>query len=284
MKLAFSTVATPDWTLDRVIDFATRVDVNGIELRTFGDDSSHFTPDPCLTSFPKIRGLLAESGIEPACLATSIRFDAPVRPPVVGRLSGQLEHCVRQTKRMIEVAAQIECPFVRVFGYELQPRESRRAGMRRVVERMQLAAACARNTGVRLLIENGGSFPTAEDLSEIIDRTASPLVEAAYNPAVAQAVGEDPLAGVSMLGRRLESVKIKDFDGTRAVRVGAGEMRCQETVAALGETGYAGWIVVEWDRLWLDGLDEAERVIPEAVESVSAWFYAAARARSPAVA
>lgn len=284
MKLAFSTVAMPDWTLDRVVDFAVRVDVDGVELRTFGDDSAQFTPEPCLSSFPKTRALFANAGLVPACLASSVAFDAPVKPPVVGRLRGDYELAVQQAKRMIEVARQIECPSVRVFGFELPARESRRAGMRRVVERLQLAAACARNTGVQLVIENGGSFPTAEDLAEIIDRTASPLVAAAYSPAVAQAVGEDPINGVTLLGRRLASVKIKDFAGTTPVQIGQGEMRCEETVGKLGQISYAGWVVIEWDRMWLDGLAEAEQVIPPAVEAVAGWYRTAARTPAVAVA
>lgn len=277
MKLAFSTVATPDWTFDRVLDLAARVDVDGVEFRTFGDESAHFTPDPCLSSFPKIRGMLTDAGIEPACLATSIAYDAPVWPPVVGRLLGNFELAVAHTKRMIEVATQLECPLVRVFGYEFPGRESRRSGMRRVVERLQLAAACARNTGVRLVIENGGSFPMAEDLAEIIDRTGSPLVAAAYSPAVAQAVGEDPINGIDLLGRRLASVKLKDFDGTTPVPVGHGEMRCRDTVEHLGSGGYGGWVVIEWDRMWLAGLAEPEQVLPQAVVDVSGWYYGAAQ-------
>ncbi|MCL4220758.1 MAG: sugar phosphate isomerase/epimerase [Phycisphaerales bacterium] len=276
MKLAFSTVATPERTLDRVLDFARRVDVDGVEFRTFGDDSSHFTPDPCLTSFPKIRGMCADAGVQPACLATSIAFDEPVSPPVVGRLLGDYNRSVMATRRMIEVATQIECPLVRVFGFELHGRESRRAGMRRVVERLQLACACARNTGVRLLIENGGSFPTAEDLAEIMDRTGSSLLAAAYSPAVGQAVGEDPIAGINLLGQRLESVKIKDFRGTTPVPVGEGEMRCEETIRRLGQVGYRGWVVIEWDRMWLSGLADAEQVIPQAVQSAARWYYSAA--------
>ncbi|KAA0216227.1 MAG: hypothetical protein DYG94_05695 [Leptolyngbya sp. PLA3] len=282
MKLAFSTVATPEWTLDRVLDFASRVDVDGVEFRTFGDDSAHFTPDPCLSSFPKIRDMCAAAGIEPACLATSISFDEPVSPPVVGRLLGDFNKSVMATRRMIEVATQIECPLVRVFGFELHGRESRRSGMRRVVERLQLACACARNTGVRLVIENGGSFPTAEDLAEIIDRTASPLLAAAYSPAVGQAVGEDPVAAINLLGQRLASVKIKDFRGTTPVQVGEGEMRCEATVSRLGRIGYNGWIVIEWDRMWLDGLAEAEHVIPQAVRAVAGWYHAAAAGKAVA--
>lgn len=271
MKTAISSIACPDRTLAEVVALARSLDINGVELRTFGDDSAHFAADPCLTSFPKVRRLFQEAGIEAACLATSVRFDAPISPPIIGRVIGDPNRSVRQVRRMIEVAAQIECPFVRVFAFELAGKESRRSGLRRIVERLTLAAACARNTGVRLVLENGGSFPTAEDLTEIISRVGSPLISAAYNPAVAQAVGEDPVKGVEALGSSLETVKLKDFEGTTAVPIGRGEMRCRETVEALTRAGFAGWVVLEWDRLWLRDLAPAEEVLPAMVDDLYRW-------------
>jgi len=271
MKTAISTTACPDRTLPEIVDLARTLDIDGIEMRSFGDDSSQFAADPCLSSFPKVRELFTDAGLEPACLATSLRFDAPIFPPIVGRVIGDPNRSVREARRMIEVAAQLECPFVRVFAFELPSKESRRSGLRRIVDRLSQSAACARNTGVRLLLENGGSFPTAEDLAEIISRVGSPLISAAYNPAVAQAVGEDPIKGISTLGTSLESVKLKDFDGTRAVPIGQGEMRCRDTVEQLARAEYAGWVVVEWDRLWLRELAPADQVLPAMVDDLYRW-------------
>lgn len=272
MKPAISTVACPEWTIERVIDFAHRIDVSGIEMRTFGDDSSHFAADPCLTDFGKVRRLCGEAGVSVCCLATSIRYDAPIFPPILGRALGENQAEVQATKRMIEVAREVGSPLVRVFAFELPANETRKSGLRRIIERMELAAACARNTGVQLMIENGGSFATAEDLVEIMDRLASPFVCAAYCPAVAQAVGEDPIAGVRLLGDRLASVKFKDFVGTTPVPVGRGEMRCRETVEELANRGFDGWAVIEWDRLWLPDLDSAEEVLPDSVQSLMGWY------------
>jgi sugar phosphate isomerase/epimerase len=272
MKPAISTVACPDRTLHQIVALARTLDITGLELRTFGDDSAHFAADPCLTSFPKTRELLRDAGIDPACLATSIRYDEPIFPPIIGRVTGQTDTAVRATRRMIRVAAQLECPFVRVFAFELPGNESRRSGLRRIVERLTLAAACARNTGVRLLLENGGSFPTGEDLAEIIDRVGSPLISAAYSPAVAQAVGEDPIRALRTLAGRLESVKLKDFQGTRAVPIGQGEMRCRETVEELARAGYTGWVVIEWDRLWLPDLAPAEAALPPMIDDLFRWM------------
>ena len=45
-KLAFSTVATPEWPLDRVLSFAETIDVDAVELRTFGSHATDFACDP----------------------------------------------------------------------------------------------------------------------------------------------------------------------------------------------------------------------------------------------
>ena len=65
MKLAFSTVATAEWTLEEVAAFAEEVGYDGVELRTFGSGSSRFACDPALTSPEKIRKTPASACIAP---------------------------------------------------------------------------------------------------------------------------------------------------------------------------------------------------------------------------
>ncbi len=40
IKLAFSTVACPDWTLSQVVDRASEMGYQGVELRTLGPGGS----------------------------------------------------------------------------------------------------------------------------------------------------------------------------------------------------------------------------------------------------
>lgn len=291
MKPAFSTIACPDWTLDRIIPFAEDAGYAGVEFRSFGQTGggqtgSDLACEPCFTGVGKLRGLLDHSGVEPACLATSIRYDAPIFPPVIGRVIGDFEAPVRETKRAVATAAGIECPFVRVFGFELE-NESRASGLRRIVQRLGLAVATARHTGVRLLLENGGSFPTGADLREIIDRIGSPFLAAAYNPAVAASAGEDPLEGVATLRGVLESVKLRDIVlGDRetgkpgaSARLGEGGLDLggigfEGFVRGLAETGYEGWVTFEYDRLWWPGTqndDEVEAILRDAAAKIYRW-------------
>ena len=74
MRLAFSTVACPDWTLPRAIALAEELGYDGLEMRTFGEASNRFACDPALTGSAKVGAMLRASAVSPACVATGIRF------------------------------------------------------------------------------------------------------------------------------------------------------------------------------------------------------------------
>lgn len=275
MKPAFSTVACPEWTLEDVAEFAGATGYQGVELRTFGHGSVELACDPCKTGPAKLRDLFEDAGVAPLCLASSIRFDKPVWPPIIGHAITDTERPVRETKSMVEVAAQCEIGAVRVFAFELPPGEAREAGMKRVLSRLQLALATCRNTGVKLLIENAGSFPLAEDLAEIIERANNPLLHAAYSPAVAQTHGEDPVEGARLLGPRLWSVKLSDYHNETPARLGEGDLDAERLVTQLARDRFAGWLVYEWPRLWLRELGEPTDVLTDACEKMYRWSGAA---------
>lgn len=275
MKPALSTVACPDWTLPEVAQTARRVGALGVELRSFGDDCRTLACEPCHTDGRKIRALFDDVGVEPMCVATSIRYDAAVIPPVIGRVIGDFEKPVKETKRAVEVASGFGCPFVRVFAFELPRSELRRPGLNRIMERLQLALTTARHTGVRLVIENGGSFPLASDLAEIIDRAASPLLAASYNAAVGAAGGDDPVKAAKMLGDRLEIVKLTDSVDGVPVALGEGELGVDRVVRGLAEQGFGGWLVHEYPKLWIRDLPEAEAVLEKSMENLFHWAGAA---------
>jgi sugar phosphate isomerase/epimerase len=178
MKPAFSTVACPDWTLDRIAQHAEKWGYLGCELRTFGYGSTHFACDPALTAPVKTRMLLERAGLELVSLATSIRYDDRITPPVVGNLLDH-ESSVRESKSAIDLAVRLEVPFVRIFGFEIIGSEKRGSAMARIAARIGKAVDHARNSGVKLMLENGGSFSTAAQMAELMDLVNSPLLVAA---------------------------------------------------------------------------------------------------------
>src|SRR5262249_4685820 len=161
---------------------AARFGYDALELRTFGSGSRQIACDPALSSPEKVRTMAREAGVEIACLGSGVAFDAMIRPPVLGRVLGDNELDVRRAKAIIDLATQVECPLVRVFGFDAPG--GRSSTVRRIRERLGLVADAARNTGVRVVLENGGAFPRAADLIELIDGIGGGLLGAAYSTAV----------------------------------------------------------------------------------------------------
>ena len=268
MPIAYSTVACPDWTLRKVADTARELGYEGVELRSFDSHSPDFACDPSMTAGEKVRTMFADAGALPVGVATSVHFDAPIFPPVIGQAISDNEVAIRAAKRAIDTAREIGARYVRVFGYKLGDKEKLGSGVERIVGRLKLAVAGARNTGVYLVLENGGTFATGESIAEIIDLVGSPLLRAAYSPAAAMHVGEDPFEGIAALGDRLAVLKLKDHREGTPCPIGEGEVPCEELVRRIGG---GVWGVVEWDRAWLPELDEPGPVLEDAIRKIGEW-------------
>jgi len=270
MRPAFTTVACPEWTLEEVAKRAERWGYLGVELRTFGDDSTMLACDPALTSPAKVRQMFNRAGVEIMCLGTSLVFDA--KPTWFARITGDADRSVEMAKASIDLAVRLECPFVRVFGFEIHSGDTRATALFRMAQRLSLVCAYARNSGVRIILENGGSLLTATDLAELMDMVGNPLLGACYNASVAYAAGENAGDGANVLGDRLWVVKLKDYMQGRPCAAGQGVMRCQETVAELEAAGFDGWLVYEYPRLWFKDLPEAAPVLEASAKSMFSWI------------
>lgn len=279
MKPAFSTVALPAWTLPRIAERAEAWGFLGVEFRTFGHGSSSIAGDPALTAPAKTRTLFAKAGVCPVSLATSIRYDEPVSPPVLGLLF-DTERSVRETRGMVDLAIQLECPTVRVFAFEVVGNESRARATARIAERLTRCLDHCAKSGVRLLLENGGSFRRAADLAELIDRVDNPLLGAAYNLAVGVRAGDAPANAVNVLGDRLLTVKIRDFKGGVPCALGEGEMLCRASVESLAKAGYAGWLVHEYDGAWIPGSPDADEALGRSARALFEWTAQRSTARA----
>lgn len=273
IKPAFSTVACPEWTLDQVSASAARYGFEAVELRTFGDRGTRLACDPALTSEDKTREMFHATGIEILSLGTSVSFEEPINPPVIGLALGDTERTVRAAKRAIDLAVLLECPFVRVFGFEVPEREKRNSAVDRITRRLRQVADHAQKTGVRIVVENGGAFSRASELAELINTVGSPLVGASYSLATGVEAGDDVAAAVQTLKGRLWVARIKDVDAHGKPCVpGQGRLPCRQFVGELMGAGFDGPLVFEWDRLWLADLAPAETVLPVTAKQLFHWM------------
>jgi len=276
MKIAYSTAVCPGWTLDQAIETASDLGFLGLEMRSFLEPDSAMMCDPMRLDPSDVRAKFDRAGVTPVGLATGVRFDKPIFPPVIGHVFVNEEEGVEDAKQFVDFACKSGINYVRVYGYQLPHVEPRAWGIRRVGERLQLAAQTARNTETRLLIENGGSFARASDLLELIEAYPNQWLGICYNIKAAKLAGDCPVEGVKLLKDHLHCVKLTDVDREHnPVLLGDGVMPCRQVVGALDEMGFGGWIVYKYPKLWVheDGRDPRE-VLRHASDTLYEWIQA----------
>lgn len=264
--LAFSTLACPNWKIDRVMRTAVACGYQGVELRSAGYGVSDIMSDPAQSAASKVFETAQSRGVTIAAIATNLVFDQPISPPVIGTVIGDQERTIRQAKRMIDLASALECPLVRVFAFRRSGNESVTRTTKRVCSRLAKVADHADKTGVRIAIENGGDYLTASAMMGILDRVQSPLLCASYSPAIALRGGESPDTGVDILGNRLAVLKIREIGNGSPVMpdLNAGPWK-----SALNSIPDNAWIVVEHDSVHFATEEtEVERVLTDAASSI----------------
>jgi len=274
MKIAYSTTVCPGWTLDQAIKTASDLGFLGLEMRSFLEPQAAMNCDPMRDEPSEVRAKFDHAGVTPLGLATGVRFDKPIFPPVIGHVFVNEEEGVSDAKEFVDFAEKASIKYIRVYGFELPAIEPRAWGIRRVGERLQLASQTARNTDCMILIENGGSFARAADLLELIEAYPSQWLGVSYNIKAAKLAGDCPVEGVKLLKDHLHCVKITDVDAEHhPVLLGDGVIPCRKVVAALDEMGFGGWIVYKYPKLWVheDARDPSE-ILKHASDTLYNWI------------
>jgi sugar phosphate isomerase/epimerase len=273
IKLAFSTVACPDWDLPKVAAQAKAYGYDGVELRTVVKDDSPLASDPWSLDPAEAAKVLAGEGIEPICLSTSLALHH--------RSHDAGHNAVWQTVRAMELAAKLGCPAVRVFGNEVEPGQTRRSVAPRIAAHVSQILDKAGDLGVRLLFENAGSWCSARDWWLVFNLLDHPMLGLVWNVANAAAAGEGPAVSVPVVNSRIAIAKVKDTivgEGSGFVPLGEGSVEVRHFVTRLMGIGFDGYISFEWDRAWLPSLAPAEDVLPEARETLAGWITAISEA------
>jgi len=277
IKLAFSTVACPEWTIEQVAERAKAMGYQGVDLRTLEGESSVIASDPAHLDLKKVRNTLAKAGIEACCLSTSLSLHY--------RSTTDGHRAMWQAKQYIQMASELGCSALRVFGHEVEPGENRRTVIQRIAERAQALADIAGDVGVRLLFENGGSINEARDWWWLFNLIPHPMIGLVWNVANSSAAGESPAVSVPALNSRIVIGKVKDTnvgEGTGYVPLGEGTVGVEHFVRRLMGIGFDGYVDVEWDRAWLPSLAPAEEYLPKAHETLKGWMDVINEARGKA--
>jgi fatty-acyl-CoA synthase len=256
LPLAFSTLACPEWSLERVVDAAREYGYGGVELRLI--DGATIEPGLGDADRRRVRSLLGGAGLPVVALDSSIRL-AGADP----------DRAAADLRWFLDLAAEWEAPLVRVFGGEPPAGQPRDAVLDAMARPLAAAASDAERLGVRIGVETHDAFSSAAALAPLLARVESPAVGALWDIVHTSRMGETPEVVAALLDGRIAHVHVKDGRGPTGadawdlVPLGEGDVPVLGVLRALRARGYAGWLTVEWEKRWHPELAEPEVALPQ---------------------
>ena len=267
MKLSFATLGCPAWTLDQIATNARALGYDGVELR--GANNEHVGPAEPPANRPRIKQLFATAGVEIGCIMgyTCFTNDDPAKQ----------DQNVATAIQYLDLARDLGCPCVRVFGGNWSAQTDQAGNIARVVSALKRVAPRAEALGVKLAFETHDSWTKAANLRAVIDGVGSPMLGACWD--VANCYHTEPLAQSFIAIRdRIFHVHLKDtkrVDGKiKNVLPGEGEVDLAHAVWLLRFINYTGYLSFEWEKKWDATLAEPEVAFPRYISHCRALLNA----------
>jgi sugar phosphate isomerase/epimerase len=258
MKISFSTLACPDWTMPQIMDIAANAGYDGIELRFVeGEDSLWKLAAFSGTQIAATRRALTDQGLTIACVDTSCRFHSP----------REREAAIEEGERMSDLAAELGAPGIRVFGDTIQPGADRDSTRSWIAESIRTLADRTAPKGVGVWLETHGDFVAAGETAAILSECGSPAVGVVWDPVNSlTATGESLAEGAALLGALIDHVHVKDFqhctDGVEYVLTGEGVFPWHDLSHTLKQLQYGRFLSFEWEKKWHPELQDAAIAVP----------------------
>lgn len=265
-KPAFTNLACPSWSIDRVASEAARLGYDGVELRLLDGE----VIDP-------VRDRAALGAAVEACRARAIdvcAFDTSCRFNLAAtEQTRQLE----ELRHWIDRAHDLDVPVLRVFGGPDEPGTSEGDATARVADALARAAPEASQAGVTVALETHDAFASARRVAQVLSRVPSAAVGALWDSHHPYRMGESADEVAALLAGRLVHVHVKDAlrtasGGWDLVLLGEGDVPVEQQLHALERLGYDGYVSVEWEKKWHPELAEPEIALPQHITRLRQWM------------
>jgi sugar phosphate isomerase/epimerase len=266
MKMSFSTLACPDWTMPQIIAIASTNGYEGIELRFVeNEDALWKLPAFRGRELPLIKRALQDHSLAIPCVDTSCRFHFPD--------ANQRTRWFDEGVRMADLAASLGAPGIRVFGDAIQPGATRASTRSWIAESIRKLAENIASTGVEVWLETHGDFASAPETEAILVEAGQPPVGVVWDPANCLLEhGETPQEGGARLQSSIRLTHLKDLclehkKGKHAL-TGDGNFPLMEVRTALQQLNYSGFVSFEWEKKWHPEIPDANLALPH----FARWF------------
>ena len=258
MKLSFATLGCPNWNIEEIVRNAKAMGFDGVELR--GAAGEHIGPDEPIQERRRMRALFRSAGLDIAAIMgySNFTIDDPAKR----------EQSIEVAIKFIDVARDIGCPVLRVFGGVLSEQLDWKGNLERVASGLKRVVPHAERKAVKIALETHDAWQKGEQLRAVIDAVGSPALGACWD--VGNSFFAEPLEKTcAAIAGRIYHVHFKDAarggEGVKSKLPGTGEVDLEKALRLLQQAGYGGYLSFEWEKKWEPSLDEPEVAFPHYV-------------------
>jgi sugar phosphate isomerase/epimerase len=182
-----------------------------------------------------------------------------------------------EAKRFIDLAGQLNCPYIRVFPNKLPKDMQREATIDQIIKGLIELGDYAEKSGVRVLMESHGDAVQTDELKRIMESSSHSQVGMVWDVVNMWSVTKEPPAQVyEKLGKYIYHTHIKDLRFVNGkeqyVLLGTGEAPIFDAIGALIKGGYKGYYSFEWEKLWHPEIEEPEIALADFPKKMKQHF------------
>lgn len=270
MKLAFSTLGCPDWSVAEMAEKGRQygfdaIDFRGVQRTMDLWQVPEFGPGQIGTTLK----LITSRGLHVCGISTSARLYAPENAEA---WRGSFD----EARRSIDLARALDASYVRIFVGQLLDESERGCAKPKIIEHYKRLCEYAETRSILCLIETHDDWCKSEEVREIIDSVNHPLAGVVWDILhPLRLAGESFAHTVDVLADRIKLVHIKDFhkdQGYSYASIGTGDFSPAELLSQLKDMGYRGYLVLELPKLHRPELPEPEETFPRFVEMIKPYI------------
>jgi sugar phosphate isomerase/epimerase len=262
--------SSPDWSFDKIINFAVLNGYDGIELRGIQREMELTKVKELSTAQNRRETLqiMTDRGLHFVDLGSSAALHFAEHEE---RLKN-----IDEGRRFIDLAEQLDCPFIRVFPNNF-PDGVEKAVTINLTKGLLELADHAKGSKVSVLMESHGDLVKTSDLATImisVNHTNAGMIWDVTN--MWTITREPPKEVYKVLHPYIKHTHIKDAkivdNKEQYVLLGRGDVPIFEAIDALAEGGYKGYYSFEWEKLWHPEIGDPEIALADYARLMKTHF------------
>jgi len=241
MKYAFMSFSCPDLTLGEMLTLAAKVGYDGIEPRLAAGHRHGIETAISAAERRAIKEQVTDSPVALACLATGCQYANPAKTAEM----------IDETLRAIDLAADIGCSRLRVFGGQLPAGVSREQATGLLVDALSRVAERAKAGRVTVCIETHDDWSHPSHLAEVMRRVNHPAIRINWDIMHPVRQGRITMDEAYEIVRPwIGHVHFHDgsasLDKLELLPIGKGDIDHRRAVQLLKGMPYTGFLSGEW--------------------------------------